>query len=100
MQAAANIARSHHERWDGSGYPRGLKGAEIPIEARITALVDVYDALRSERCYKLGFDQGKTLSIILNGDGRTDPSHFDPELINILRKVGDKFDAICSRLTD
>jgi putative two-component system response regulator len=100
MQAAANIARSHHERWDGSGYPRGLKGTEIPIEARITSLVDVYDALRSKRPYKPAFDQEKTLSIILDGDGRTDPSHFDPELINILRKMADKFDEIYSKLAD
>jgi putative two-component system response regulator len=100
MQAAANIARSHHERWDGSGYPRGLKGTEIPIEARITSLVDVYDALRSKRSYKPAFDQEKTLSIILDGDGRTDPSHFDPELIDILRKMADKFDEIYSKLAD
>ena len=100
MQAAASIARNHHERWDGSGYPRGLKGTEIPIEARITALADVYDALRSERPYKPTFDQEKTLSIMLDGDGRTDPSHFDPELINILRKKADKFDEIYSKLAD
>ncbi|MFT6286047.1 MAG: putative two-component system response regulator [Alcanivorax sp.] len=100
MQAAANIARNHHERWDGGGYPRGIKGTEIPIEARITALVDVYDALRSKRPYKPAFDQEKTLSIMLDGDGRTDPSHFDPDLINILRKMASKFDQIYSRLAD
>ncbi len=100
MVAAANIARNHHERWDGGGYPRGLKGTEIPIEARITALVDAYDALRSKRPYKPEFDQQKTLSIMLDGDSRTDPSHFDPELINILRKVADKFDGIYSKLAD
>ncbi len=100
MLAAANIARNHHERWDGGGYPRGLKGTEIPTEARITALVDVYDALRSKRPYKPEFDQEKTLSIILDGDGRTDPSHFDPELINILRKKADKFGEIYSKWAD
>jgi len=100
MLTAANIARNHHERWDGGGYPRGLKGTEIPIEARITALVDVYDALRSKRPYKPAFDQAKTLSIMLNGDGRTDPSHFDPELITILQKVSDQFDEIYSKLAD
>jgi putative two-component system response regulator len=100
MQAAANIARNHHERWDGGGYPRGLKGTEIPIEARITALADVYDALRSKRPYKAEFDQEKTLSIMLDGDGRTDPSHFDPELINILREMADKFDGIYSKFAD
>jgi putative two-component system response regulator len=100
MQVAANIARNHHERWDGGGYPRGLKGTQIPIEGRITALVDVYDALRSKRPYKPEFDQEKTLSIILEGDGRTDPSHFDPELLNILRKTADKFDKIYLKLVD
>jgi putative two-component system response regulator len=100
MQIAADIARNHHERWDGGGYPRGIKGTEIPIEARITALVDVYDALRSKRPYKPEFDQEKTLSIMLDGDGRMDPSHFDPDLINILRKMADKFDAIYTKLAD
>ena len=100
MQAAANIAKNHHERWDGSGYPNGLKGAQIPIEARITSLVDVYDALRSKRPYKPEFDQTKTLSIMLDGDGRTDPLHFDPKLMAILVKVADKFDGIYSALAD
>ncbi len=100
MVADANIAKNHHERWDGSGYPKGLKGAQIPIEARITSLVDVYDALRSKRPYKPEFDQKKTLSIMLDGDGRTDPSHFDPELIAILIRVADKFDAIYCPLSD
>ncbi|MFT4652860.1 MAG: putative two-component system response regulator [Patiriisocius sp.] len=100
MQAAANIARNHHERWDGGGYPRGIKGTEIPIEARITSLVDVYDALRSKRPYKPEFDQEKTLSIMLDGDGRTQPSHFDPELITIFRNVAGQFDEIYLKLAD
>jgi putative two-component system response regulator len=100
MQAAADIAKNHHERWDGSGYPSGLKGTEIPIEARITTLVDAYDALRSKRPYKSEFDHEKTMSIMLDGDGRTDPSHFDPELVNILRKMADKFDRIYSKSAD
>jgi putative two-component system response regulator len=100
MVAAANIAKSHHERWDGSGYPQGIRGTQIPVEARITSLVDVYDALRSKRPYKPEFDQKKTLSIMLDGDGRTDPSHFDPELIAILIRVADKFDAIYCPLAD
>jgi putative two-component system response regulator len=100
MQAAASIAGNHHERWDGSGYPRGLKGTEIPIEARITALVDVYDSLRSERPYKPAFDHKKALSIMLYGDGRTQPSHFDPVLLNILRKSAEQFEVIYSKMAE
>jgi putative two-component system response regulator len=100
MEAAASIARNHHERWGGGGYPRGLKGTEIPIEARITSLVDVYDALRSKRPYKPEFDQKKTMSIMLDGDGRTEPSHFDPELVSIFRKIADKFDEIYLKFAD
>jgi putative two-component system response regulator len=100
MQIAADIARNHHERWDGGGYPRGLKGTEIPIEARITALVDVYDALRSKRPYKPEFDQEKTVSIILDGDGRTEPSHFDPDILEIFRRKSDTFDKIYKKLAD
>ncbi len=100
MRCAANIAWAHHERWDGGGYPRGLKGDEIPIEARIVSLADVYDALRSERPYKPAFDHEKTLGIMLEGDGRTMPGHFDPELLKIFRPASDKFGDIYARLTD
>ena len=100
MRCAANIAWAHHERWDGGGYPRGLKGDEIPIEARIVALGDVYDALRSERPYKPAFDHEKTLGIMLDGDGRTMPEHFDPELLKVFRPTSDKFGDIFTRLAD
>ena len=100
MLNAANIAWCHHERWDGGGYPRGLKGAETPIEARITALGDVYDALRSKRPYKPAFDQDKTVSIIVDGDGRTDPSHFDPEILEIFKSKPEIFDEIFTALAD
>lgn len=100
MQLAASIARNHHECWDGSGYPRGLKSREIPVEARIAAIVDVYDALRSKRPYKEAFDHEKTLSIMLHGDGRTKPSHFDPELLVIFQKVHSQFDEIYLKRID
>ena len=86
FQIALNIAKYHHEKYDGKGYPYGLANDHIPIEAQIVALVDVYDALRSKRSYKAAFSHEDTLNIILNGDGRTEPSHFNPELLNILEE--------------
>ena len=68
-QIAINVARYHHERWDGSGYPYGLKGEEIPLEARIMAIADVYDALVSKRVYKEEFSFEKANEIILSGMG-------------------------------
>jgi len=86
FQIALNIAKYHHEKYDGKGYPYGLYKNNIPIEAQIVALVDVYDALRSKRPYKESLSHEKTLDIILNGDGRTEPSHFNPELLKILEE--------------
>ena len=68
LQTAYRIARWHHERWDGRGYPDGLKGDEIPIEAQIVSLADVYDALTSERCYKKAYSHEKAVEMILNGE--------------------------------
>ena len=77
MRFAYNIARYHHERYDGKGYPDGLKGEAIPLEARIMALADVYDALISERVYKKAFSVEKAKEIILDGSG----TQFDPALV-------------------
>jgi len=100
MKMAARIAQCHHERWDGTGYPRGLKGNEIPPEASITSLVDVYDALRSERPYKPGFSHEKTMSIILEGDGRTDPAHFSPEVLQAFQDAETEVRAIFDNYKD
>ena len=78
-QMAIDVTRHHHEKWDGSGYPYGLKGEEIPLAARIVAIADVFDALASKRPYKKSKPFGECVDIILEGSG----SHFDPELVAI-----------------
>ncbi|RUM49747.1 MAG: two-component system response regulator [Hydrogenothermus sp.] len=94
LNMAADIALNHHEKWDGTGYPYGKKGEEIPISARIMALADVYDALRSDRPYKKGFTHEETKKIILEGDGRTNPSHFDPKVLKVFEEYHEEFKRI------
>jgi putative two-component system response regulator len=86
LMMAAEIALNHHERWDGSGYPSGKIGEAIPLAARIMNICDIYDALRSKRPYKPAFDHKKAMDIIIRGDGRTAPQHFDPLIFTVFTK--------------
>lgn len=86
MNLAHEICRWHHERWDGRGYPDGLKGDEIPISAQVVAMADVYDALTSERCYKKSFDHATAIKMITNGECGA----FNPLLIQCLLDVQDQ----------
>ncbi len=85
-QLAVNIARYHHEKWDGSGYLEGLSGSDIPLEARIVTLVDIYDALGTKRTYKDAFPEDKINEIILEGKG----TFFDPDLVDLFFKAKSK----------
>lgn len=100
LAMAREIALSHHEKWDGSGYPRGLKGGAIPLAARIAALVDIYDALRNKRSYKPAYPHGEACRIIAEGDGRVEPSHFDPEVLNAFLRLAPVFEQTYERLKD
>ena len=90
VSMGSDIAKSHHEKWNGSGYPEGLSGEAIPLSARIVAIADVYDALRSKRPYKTPFSHQQAVDIILEGRG----VHFDPELIMLFENIHHEFDQI------
>lgn len=101
LKMAADIAYGHHEKWAGGGYPRGLRGAEIPLAARIVAVADVYDALRSKRPYKPPFSHEKAVEIMTRGDDRINPAeHFDPRLLGLFVERHAAFDDIWRRLID
>lgn len=101
MTMGAEIAYCHHEKWDGTGYPRGLRGEQIPLSARIVQIADVYDALRSTRPYKPGFTHEQAVRIMLHGDERIDPvAHYDPRLLRLFADNHQQFAAIWDRLQD
>lgn len=96
----AEIALSHHERWDGSGYPNGLSGEDIPLSGRIMSVCDVYDALRSKRPYKPAFDHDRAVAVICEGDGRTRPEHFDPAVLGAFCQSTGRFAEIFSAYSE
>jgi len=100
LTMGAEIAMHHHERWDGGGYPAGLKGQVIPISARIMNICDQYDALRSERPYKKALSHDSAVEIITVGDGRTMPSHFDPDVLLAFKRSTDRFREIFETVVD
>jgi putative two-component system response regulator len=91
-----DMAFSHHEHWDGKGYPNGLKGEEIPLSGRIMAIADVYDAVISSRPYKEGLSHEKAVEIILAGRG----SQFDPQLVDAFGEIHAAFLAIAEQFAD
>ena len=96
LRFAKEIALTHHEKWDGSGYPGGLKGDNIPLSGRLMAVADVYDALISKRVYKSAFTHEKAMSIIKEGRGQ----HFDPDIVDTLYLIEDEVIAIAVRYAD
>lgn len=90
----AEIALCHHENWDGSGYPRGLQGAEIPLPARIMAVCDRYDAIRAKRPYKRAYSHLETMEVMSKGDERSSPKHMDPDLLGCFTRNASRFDEV------
>jgi putative two-component system response regulator len=94
LEAARELALCHHERWDGSGYPLGLHRHHIPLASRIVALADQYDALRSPRPYKPAYHHEEACAVLLKGDDRTAPHHFDPRVLAAFLAVHQQFRAV------
>jgi len=100
IRMGAEIAESHHERWDGGGYPYGLFGGAIPLTGSIMSICDSYDALRSLRPYKQPIGHKETVRIITRGDGRTDPKHFRPEVLSAFSTCAARFREIYETHTE
>lgn len=96
LEVACQIASGHHEKWDGSGYPRGLAGDAIPVPARLMAIADVFDAITSRRHYKEAFPMEMAVNIIRDGRGK----HFDPDMVDALLEMLDVFHVIAERYRD
>ena len=96
LTIAKEIAYSHQEKWDGSGYPQGLKGEAIPLSARLMAVADVYDALISDRVYKKAFPHDQAVQMMREGRG----SHFDPYILDAFLELHEEFRAIALRFAD
>jgi response regulator RpfG family c-di-GMP phosphodiesterase len=100
FEMGKSIALTHHEKWDGTGYPNGLSEDKIPMEGRIMAVADTYDALRSNRVYKPAYDHDDSCRIILEGDDRTQPEHFDPDILSLFKDNKDVFEEIYEEIGD
>jgi len=96
LSVAREIAHTHHEKWNGTGYPRGLQGEDIPIGGRIMAIADAYDALVSERIYKAAMSHDEAVDIIVRDAG----THFDPGLVEVFAKIAPRFKEIHGQFTD
>lgn len=98
LSMGRTICLTHHERWDGTGYPKGMRQEQIPIEGRIVNIADQYDGQRNKRVYKEAFDHAKVYRIITQGDEWTLPRHFDPKVLKIFSDNGSQFEEIYERL--
>jgi putative two-component system response regulator len=96
LKTVKELTLSHHEKWDGSGYPQGLSAHQIPVSARLMAIADVYDALISDRIYKAGVPHDEAVAIIFQGRA----SHFDPDMVDVFIEIQDDFHAIAERFAD
>jgi putative two-component system response regulator len=99
-QLGAEIALTHHERWDGSGYPNNWRGEQIPLSGRIMNICDQYDALRSKRPYKEALDHPTVMRIITEGDERTSPAHFEPRVLDSFTRIATRFEEIFESYKD
>jgi len=97
LEIARQVILTHHEHWDGSGYPQGLKGPQIPLAGRIVMLAERYEALRCSRPYRSALDHDHALEVLLYGDEKTKPEHFDPALLNAFHNIHKDLAAIRDR---